>query len=74
MPHRQVVFTMPKLLRGIFRKRRRLLDHLFHCAIQSLTDVLRVQLGLPEGKLGAVAAVHPIVSPCARRRTHFAAP
>ena len=58
VPHRQIVFTMPKVLRGIFRKRRRLLDHLFHCAIQTLTDVFRVQLGLPEGKLGAIAAIH----------------
>jgi len=29
---------MPKPLRGIFRKRRKLLDHLFRTAIDSLRD------------------------------------
>ena len=33
VPHRQFVFTIPKALRGIFRKRRKLLDLLFHVAI-----------------------------------------
>ncbi len=58
VPHRQMVFTIPKMLRGIFRKRRRLVSLLFHCAIETLTDIFRAQLNLPEGKLGAVAAVH----------------
>ncbi len=57
VPHRQFVFTMPRPLRGIFRKRRRLLDHLFHVSIESLRDWMRARLDLPEGKLAAVAAV-----------------
>ena len=57
VPHRQFVFTMPKPLRGIFRKRRKLLDHLFSTAIESLRDWMRVRLELPEGQLAAVAAV-----------------
>jgi len=45
VPHRQFVFTMPKPLRGIFRKRRKLLDHLFGTAIDSLEDWMRVRSG-----------------------------
>jgi hypothetical protein len=61
VPHRQVVFTIPKVLRGIFRKRRQLLSLLFQSAIDTLTESFRLQLGLPEGKIGAVAAVHTFV-------------
>ena len=57
VPHRQFVFTMPKPLRGIFRKQRKLLDHLFSAAIASLRDWMRARLELPEGQLAAVAAV-----------------
>ena len=58
VPHRQVVFTIPKVLRGIFRKRRLLLSLLFQSAIDTLTESFRLQLGLAEGKIGAIAAVH----------------
>jgi hypothetical protein len=40
VPHRQFVFTIPKVLRGIFRKRRHLLTHLFHTA-----TILRFRAG-----------------------------
>jgi hypothetical protein len=53
-----MVFTIPKVLRGIFRKRRQLRSLLFQSAIDTLTESSRPQLGLAEGKLGAVAAVH----------------
>ena len=56
VPHRQFVFTMPKPLRGIFRKRCKLLDHLFSAAIASLRDWMRARLALREGQLAAVAA------------------
>ena len=58
VPHRQFVFTIPKVLRGIFRKRRQLLTHLFHTATETLRDAFRTRLALPDGKLGAIAAVH----------------
>ncbi len=58
VPHRQFVFTIPKTLRGIFRKRRQLLTHLFHTATETLRDSFRARLKLPDGKLGAIAAVH----------------
>ena len=57
VPHRQFVFTMPRMLRGIFRKRRHLLDHLFKTATESLRDWMRLQLDLPDGKLAAIAGV-----------------
>ncbi len=58
VPHRQFVFTIPRVLRGIFRKRRKLLIHLFHTATATLQDAFRNRLNLPVGKLGAIAAVH----------------
>jgi len=58
VPHRQFVFTIPKVLRGIFRKRRHLLTHLFHTATATLQDAFRTRLGLPHGRIGAIAGVH----------------
>ncbi|MFT5469568.1 MAG: hypothetical protein ACI8UO_004689 [Verrucomicrobiales bacterium] len=57
LPHRQFVFTMPKPLRGIFRKRRHLLTLLFQEAIACLRDWFRARLDLPEGELAAIAGV-----------------
>jgi len=57
VPHRQFVFTMPRPLRGIFRKRRHLLDLLFRTAIACLRDWFRARLDLPDGQLAAIAAV-----------------
>jgi hypothetical protein len=58
VPHRQFVFTIPKVLRGIFRKRRRLLTHLFQTATDCLRDYFRTRLNLPKGRLAAAAALH----------------
>ena len=48
---------MPRPLRGIFRKRRKLLTLLFREAIACLRDWFRLRLALPEGELAAVAGV-----------------
>jgi len=37
VPHRHVVLTMPRLLRGIFRKRRELRLDLSQCGAEALT-------------------------------------
>jgi hypothetical protein len=63
---------MPKPLRGIFHKRRKLLDDLFTNAIESLRDWMRARLELPDGQLAAVAAVanlaiYPLREPSALR-------
>lgn len=57
VPHRQFVFTMPRPLRGIFRKRRKLLHLLFKASIECLRDWMRLRLDLPDGQLAAIAAV-----------------
>jgi hypothetical protein len=57
VPHRQFVFTMPRPLRGIFRKRRHLLHLLYRDAIECLRDWFRARLDLPDGQLAAIAAV-----------------
>ncbi|MCX6879759.1 MAG: hypothetical protein NTW21_39035 [Verrucomicrobia bacterium] len=59
VPHRQFVFTIPKILRGIFRKRRDLLHLLFNTATDTLLESFRARLNLPDGRLAAVAAGHP---------------
>jgi SAM-dependent methyltransferase len=53
VPHRQFVFTIPKVLRGIFRKRRQLLSHLFHTATETLRDAFRTRLNLSEPMIQA---------------------
>jgi len=58
VPHRQFVFTIPRVLRGIFRKRRDLLHLLFQTATDTLRDSFRTRLDLPDGRIGAIAAVH----------------
>ena len=57
MTHRQFVFTMPRPLRGIFRKRRKLLDHLFRVSIECLRDWMRARLDLSDGKLISATAM-----------------
>jgi len=41
VPHRHVVLTMPRLLRGIFRKRRKLLLDLSQCAAEAVAEYMR---------------------------------
>jgi hypothetical protein len=45
VPHRHVLLTMPRLLRGIFRKRRELLLDLSQCAAEAVAEYTRRQLG-----------------------------
>ena len=45
VPHRHVVFTMPRLLRGIFRKRRELPLELSQCGAEALGEYVRRELG-----------------------------
>ncbi|MCX6873989.1 MAG: hypothetical protein NTW21_09300 [Verrucomicrobia bacterium] len=59
VPHRQFVFTIPTILRGIFRKRRDLHHLLFKTATDTLLEALRAYLNLPDGRLAAVATGHP---------------
>jgi hypothetical protein len=38
VPHRHAVLTMPRFLRGIFRKRRELLLDLAQCAAEAVAE------------------------------------
>ena len=56
VPHRQVVFTIPKMLRIFFKFKRRLLGDLCRCALRALTRYFEV---LTESALtpGVIAAI-----------------
>jgi ribosomal protein S27E len=56
VPHRQVVFTIPRMLRIFFKYNRRLLGSLCRCALRSLTRYFEV---ITDSKLmpGVIAAI-----------------
>jgi formate dehydrogenase maturation protein FdhE len=56
VPHRHVVLTMPRLLRGIFRKRRELLLDLAQCAAEAIADYMKRQVGA-EARPGIVVSI-----------------
>jgi hypothetical protein len=56
VPHRHVVLTMPRLLRGIFRRRRELLLDLSQCAAEALAEYMRTRVG-PATRPGIVVSV-----------------
>jgi len=43
VPHRQVVFTIPRMLRIFFKYKRRLLGELCRCALRSLTRYFEIE-------------------------------
>ena len=54
--HRQMVWTIPKVLRPTFRRERRLLGELVRCAWKTLQDYTRSYLDV-EAACGAVFAI-----------------
>jgi hypothetical protein len=56
VPHRHVVFTMPRLLRGIFRKRRELLRDLSQCGAEALSEYMQSEVGA-DTRPGIVVAI-----------------
>jgi hypothetical protein len=56
VPHRQVVFVIPKMLRIFFKYNRRLLGELCRCALRSLTRYFEVTTG-SELMPGVIAAI-----------------
>jgi len=56
VPHRHVVLTMPRLLRGIFRRRRELLLDLSQCSAEALSEYLRREVGV-DTRPGIVVSV-----------------
>jgi len=47
VPHRQVVFTMPKMLRVFFKFKRKLLGELCRCAVPALLLYFQAAAGRP---------------------------
>jgi hypothetical protein len=56
VPHRHVVLTMPRLLRGIFRKRRELLLDLSQSGAEALAEYMRRQVGA-DARPGIVVSI-----------------
>ena len=57
VPHRQYVFSIPKMLRVYFRYDRKLLTQLCKAAYESLQEYMRLELGKPKGEAGIVMAI-----------------
>jgi len=57
LPHRQYVFTIPKMLRPYFRFDRKLLGKLSQCAYRSLKEFFRTTLNRLQGVPGAVISI-----------------
>jgi len=56
IPHRQVVFTIPKMLRIFFKYNRRLLGDLCRCALRSMSCYMEVVTG-SKLMLGIIASI-----------------
>src|SRR5207253_9518170 len=57
LPHRQYVFTLPKMLRVYFRFDRKLLGKLSQCAYQSLKEFFQTTLNRKKAKPGVVVSI-----------------
>jgi hypothetical protein len=57
VPHRQYVFTLPKVLRTYFKYDLKLLSKLCNCANRSLTTFFKTVLNTKTGKPGTVTAI-----------------
>jgi hypothetical protein len=55
--HRHAVFTIPRALRGLFLRERRLLGLLPRCAAEAVTRSWRAALGREDGVPGIVASI-----------------
>jgi len=58
VPHRQIVFTIPKMLRVYFRYHRALLSRLANCAFHSLRELYQTALARTDSTPGAVITIH----------------
>ena len=57
VPHRQYVFSIPKILRKFFLYDRKLLGKLSQCASKSLTKFFKITLGKKSGMPGVVVVI-----------------
>ena len=66
VPHRQYVFTVPKMLRIYFRRDRRLLGKLSQCAADALKMLFRAVGKDPRAVPGVIIAIQNETSRCSR--------
>ncbi len=57
VPHRHLVLTLPRMLRGVFQREPALLGELYHATHEVLTLWLRDRAACPTGQPGLVVAV-----------------
>jgi hypothetical protein len=57
VPHRQYVFSIPKIIRKFFLYNRKLLGKLSQCASKSISKFLRTVLGKQHGVPGIVMVI-----------------
>ena len=57
VPHRQYVFSIPKILRKFFFYDHKLLGKLSQCAVKSLAKFFKIMLGKKTGIPGIAAAI-----------------
>jgi hypothetical protein len=70
VPHRHVVFTVPKVLRGLFERERRLLSILPRCARASIEALLREAVDDRHARVGTVASIQTFGSYAANFHPH----
>ena len=70
VPHRHVVFTVPKVLRGLFERERRLLSILPRCAHASIQALLREAVDDRHARVGTVASIQTFGSYAANFHPH----
>ena len=70
VPHRHVVFTIPKALRGLFERERRLLGLLSRCAHECLQRAVRVYCADRGLAVGTIAALQTFGSYAANFHPH----
>jgi len=58
VPHRHWVFTIPKVIRNVFRKHPKRLSILCRMVAEVLTECMRHATGMPDGKVGIVLGIH----------------
>jgi hypothetical protein len=69
-PHRHVVFTVPKVIRGLFERERRLLSILTRCAHRSTETLLREVVDDPKARIGTIASIQTFGSYAANFHPH----
>ena len=68
--HRHVVFTVPKVVRGLFERERRLLSILTRCAHTCVQTLLREAVDDPRAVVGTVASIQTFGSFAANFHPH----